>query len=185
MVDVAEKMVEGFDDECLLGRWQVAELRETGAFGRVRHAATLIGVVTISTTRAGARAITDRVAAGGARSAAMLGALGWAVDTVEPVGATSVAFWHGAAAFCLPGVAGLAGLANTTAWRMSSDDVDVQGICGGGPERIHTLSGGGAEDVLRDGIVVGAGEAKARTVLTNIAGAITAHLSSATGHAGV
>lgn len=60
--------------------------------------------------------------------------------------ATPVALGHGAAAFCLPGMAALASLANSAARRMRSDSMDGEGVVGGrddsGAIRIHDAGGG-------------------------------------------
>lgn len=69
--------------------------------------------------------------------------------------ATSVTLGHSAAAFGLSRVTGLAGLTDTSPWRMRGDNVDVEGIIGGRTGGIHAGDAGRrAEQVMRESVVV-------------------------------
>lgn len=100
--------------------------------------------------------------------------------------AASVTLGHGAAAFGLSGVACLASLTDTSPWRMSGDNVDVEGIIGRRTGGMHAGDAGcRAEQVMRKSVVVGALETQAQTILADVALAVATDLSSSTSDAGV
>lgn len=85
--------------------------------------------------------------------------LGGTVDTVKVVSATPVAFGHRAAAFCLPRMAALAGLADAAARGMRGDGMYGESVAGGCAVGIHARGGESCVVVGWDGVVIGAGEA--------------------------
>lgn len=134
VVNMAEEIFKSAEDERLLGRGKVTKVREAVGLSIVGDAAALIGEVAIPTGRASdTGAVTgDRVTTNGAGGGSDPGAFGGPVDTLKPVGAASITLGHGAATFCLAGVAGLTCLADPPAGGMCGDDVDVQSFGGGG-----------------------------------------------------
>ena len=171
MMHVPEEVVESPEDECLVRRRKVAK----AADGRVspvqvdmvgRGASAVIGHVVISARSAIPAALESRSVpdvSTNARRGAQARPLGGTIDTLQPLGSTSVALWHGATAFRLARMAAETGLANAATGRITClEDTGAYG-----------------------GVIVGTCEAQADAVVADVAVPITANLARTTGHAGV
>lgn len=83
-------------------------------------------------------------------------------------------------------MAALASLSDSAAGRVGGDGMDGESvISGGGAVMVHYAGGSGVRVMLRDGVVIGAGETQAHAVVADVAVPIAPDLACATSHARV